>query len=275
MSKILYPYQDAFERDLDRREIAAATKDEYTATLQDFFHYLEHFNPTYQREHRVNQLQTQDVEQYLAMLIANREIQNQTYNKVLSHLNVYFKFLFSHNWTPYMPTLDLKSKPKQNDRPINYQWVDNLDDWLANPQLHVYTRAAMLLTTKGYPVQVYLKPNFTAHLKTSDWPSNQQAFLTRLRAFLEPLQTRFQCPDWFLKQRAATDPHLTLPGLHKYLRPDEAVTHFSLSPSVLYQGYLVNYLRRHPELSDQAAVAALHLDPGAIDYYRRLARHAD
>lgn len=273
--QILYPYQDAFERRLTQRDIAQATRDEYTATLQDFFHYLENFNPTYQVTHRVNQLQTADVEQYLAMLVNNREIQNPTYNKVLSHLNVYFKFLFSHNWTPYLPTLDLKSKPTAATRPVNFRWVDDLASWLADERLHVYTRTAMLLTTKGYPVQVYLRPNFTAQLDTSAWPANEQQFLTQLRAFLAPLQARFQCADWFLKQRAAADPHLTLPGLHKYLRPDEAITNFKLSPTVLYQGYLVNYIRRHPRLTDREVTATLHLEPDSIDYYRRLAQRAD
>lgn len=36
-----YPYQDAFDRLLDQRDMATATHDEYTATLKDFFHYLE------------------------------------------------------------------------------------------------------------------------------------------------------------------------------------------------------------------------------------------
>lgn len=272
---VIYPYQDAFERALTLRAMATATRDEYRTTLQDFFHYLENFNPTYQATHRVNDLQTSDVEQYLAMLTNQRAIQNQTYNKVLSHLNVYFKFLFSHNWTPYLPTLDLKSKPKQAAQPINYQWVDHLDDWLSDPRLHVYTRATLLLTAQGYPVQVFLRPNFTAQLDTKTWPPAAQAFLTTLYAFLAPLQERFQSSDWFLKQRAAVDPHLTLPGLHKYLRPDQAITQFSLSPTVLYQGYLVNYLRRHPQLRDQQVITALHLPPDSIDYYRRLAQRAD
>ncbi|WP_407885457.1 site-specific integrase [Levilactobacillus sp. N40-8-2] len=270
-----YPYQDAFNRTLQQRAMAQATQDEYNATLTDFFKYLENFNPTYQRDHRVNQLQTPDVEQYLAMLGDARQIQNQTYNKVLSHLNVYFKFLFSHSWTPYLPTLDLKSKPKQAAQPLNYRWVDDLDSLLADPRLHVYTRLTLLLVAHGYPVQAFLQPNFTAHLKTQNWSASAQQFLTELQAFLTPLQQRFQSNDWFLKQRAAADPHLTLPGLHKYLKPDESVAGFALSPTVLYQGYLVNYLRRHPQLSDREAILALHLEPDSIDYYRRLAQRTD
>lgn len=273
--KILYPYQDAFERALNAREIAQSTRDEYTGTLQDFFHYLENFNPTYQASHQVNDLQTQDVEQYLAMLTNQRQIQNMTYNKVLSHLNVYFKFLFSHGWTPYLPTLDLKSKTKDESRPVNFRWVADLPDLLTDQRLHVYTRLTLLLIAHGYPVQVFLAPHFTAQLTTTDWPVNEQTFLTELRAFITPLQDRFQCPDWFLKQRAATDPHLTLAGLHKYLRPNEAVAGFRLSPSTLYQGYLVAYLRQHPRLSDQEATDQLHLEPDSIDYYRKLARHAE
>lgn len=273
--KIVYPYQDGFERELNTRDIAVATRDEYTTTLKDFFHYLENFNPTYQREHRVDQLQTTDVEQYLAMLTNARQIQNQTYNKVLSHLNVYFKFLFSHGWTPYLPTLDLKSKPMSENRPVNFHWVDDLPDLLADERLHVYTRGTLLMISHGYPVQVFLKPDFTAQLATQDWSVSEQTFLLTWKNFVAPLQARFQSADWFLKQRAAADPHLTLPGLHKYLRPNEVVAGFRLSPSTLYQGYLVNYLRRHPRLSDQEATDQLHLEPDSIDYYRRLARHAE
>lgn len=270
-----YPYQDAFNRVLHERSMAQATFEEYNATLADFFKYLENFNPTYQREHRVNQLQTADVQQYLAMLVDQREIQNQTYNKVLSHLNVYFKFLFSHRWTPYLPTLDLKSKPKQAARPLNFRWVDHLDDLLADQRLHVYTRLTLLLIAHGYPVQAFLRPGFTADLDTRSWSPAAQTFLTELREFITPLQVRFRSSDWFLKQRASTDPHLSLPGLHKYLKPDEALTGFALGPAGLYQGYLVNYLRRHPQKSDREVIAALHLAPDAIDYYRRLAQRAD
>lgn len=270
-----YPYQDAFNRLLNDRSMADATRDEYTATLTDFFHYLENFNPTYQRDHRVNQLQTPDVEQYLAMLVDARQIQNQTYNKVLSHLNVYFKFLFSHRWTPYLPTLDLKSKPKQAAQPINYRWVDRLDELLADDRLHFYTRLTLLLVARGYPVQSFLKPGVTAHLNTTDWSNAAQTFLKSFQTFVLPLQQRFVCDDWFLKQRAAADPHLTLPGLHKYLKPDEAVAGFALSPTVLYQGYLVNYLRRHPQKTDGEVIAALNLPPDSIDYYRRLSQRAE
>ncbi|AKP64809.1 site-specific recombinase XerD [Levilactobacillus koreensis JCM 16448] len=275
MTQLEYPYQDAFNRQLADRSMAAATRDEYTATLKDFFKYLENFNPTYQRDHRVNQLQTADVQQYMAMLVDSRQIQNQTYNKILSHLNIYFKFLFSHNWTPYLPTLDLKSKPKQAAQPINYRWVDHLSDLLANPRLHYYTRLTLLLISQGYPVQVFLKPDFTDKLTTTDWSADAQKFLAEFRQFITPLQDRFQCGDWFLKQRSAADPHLTLPGLHKYLKPDEAVVAFALSPTVLYQGYLVNYLRRHPQKTDREVIATLHLEPDSIDYYRRLAQRAD
>lgn len=270
-----YPYQDAFNRQLANRSMAEATRDEYTTTLKDFFHYLENFNPTYHREHRVNQLQTQDVEQYLAMLITARQIQNQTYNKVLSHLNIYFKFLFSHGWTPYLPTLDIKSKPKQAAQPVNYRWVDQLTTLLADDRLHIYTRLTLLLIAQGYPVQSFLKPGMTEQLTTTDWSPEVQPFLKEFRAFIDPLQQRFLCDDWFLKQRAAADPHLTLPGLHKYLKPDEALVGFSLSPTVLYQGYLVNYLRRHPQKTDKEVIAALNLPPDSIDYYRRLSQRAD
>ncbi|WP_061777101.1 site-specific integrase [Levilactobacillus senmaizukei] len=270
-----YPYQTAFVRDLEARDIAQATVAEYNATLKDFCNYLEHFNATYQRDHRINQLQTPDVEQYLSMLLTARQVQNQTYNKILSHLNVYFKFLFSHNWTPYLPTLDIKSKPQQAARPINYHWPDQLTDWLANDRLHWYTRLTLLLISHGYAIQTCLKPDFTANLTTHDWPATERQFLADFQVFVGPLQDRFQCRDWFLKQRHANDPHLTLPGLHKYLRPDEAITDFSLSPSVLLQGYLINYLRHHPQQSDHDVIQALHLEPGSIDYYRRLAQRAD
>ncbi|WP_125573595.1 site-specific integrase [Levilactobacillus huananensis] len=272
-----YPYQNAFNRVLRERTMAQATFDDYNTTLTDFFKYLENFNPTYQRDHRVNQLQTADVQQYLAMLVDQRHIQNQTYNKVLSHLNVYFKFLFSHGWTPYLPTLDLKSKPKQATPPVNFRWVDTLDDLLADRRLHVYTRLTLLLIAHGFSAQLFLKPHFAAQLSTTttDWSPAAQTFLQEFRVFITPLQARFQTSDWFLKQRAAPDPHLTLPGLHKYLKPDEALTGFALGPTGLYQGYLVNYLRHHPRQSDREVITTLHLDPDTIDYYRRLAQRAE
>ena len=91
-----YPYQEQFERYLkDVKKLKDSTIADFYNDLTDFFNYESHFNRTYQEIGLVKVLSENDVRDYLEMLSIKREYKNTTYNKVLSHLNIYFIFLLN------------------------------------------------------------------------------------------------------------------------------------------------------------------------------------
>lgn len=267
-----YPYQDSFETMLTGQELADLTIAEYRSVLTDLFNYLSLFNVGYQRDHRVDAIFERDVEQYLGMLVTERHVTNGTYNKILSHINIYFKYLFTHQLISQYPTVTLKGKSKEDLQPPSIKWLYALPELLANSDLSYYTRLTMLLAHRGFSVSEMLTPGFYKELEPSAFESYEMAFWQDFQRFIEPIQARQNSKDIFLKQRLSTDPHLTLPGLHKYLKPDEVKLGITLNPTKLYQSAILDFVINHPKMPDSELMTRFRLDPQSIDYYRKLAR---
>lgn len=266
-----YPYQETFERYLHQRELAQPTIAEYRSVLTDLFNFLSNFNAGYQADHRVATLLDRDVEQYLAMLVNQRQVTNGTYNKMLSHINIYFKYLFTHDLITHYPTLTLKGKSHDDLKAPTTKWLHLMPTILANQQLAVYTRLTLLLSSRYYTISEFLTPGFYQQLNTRDFNANERTFWQVYQQFIQPLQERQHSSDLFLKQRLDGDPHLTAAGLHKYLKPDEKLLGFSLTPTRLYQSAVIDFLLQHPSLTDQQLGQKLRLDPQSLTYYRQLA----
>lgn len=267
-----YPYQDTFKLYLQQQELATATIAEYDSVLTDLFNYLSNFNAGYQQDHRVSTLLDRDVEQYLAMLINQRHVTNGTYNKMLSHINIYFKYLFTHNLITHYPTLMLKGKSHDDLKTPSTKWLHLMPDILADQQLAVYTRLTLLLISHFYTTKEFLAPNFYQQFQPQAFNADEQTFWATYQRFIQPLQARHHSHDLFLKQRLSGDPHLTSAGLHKYLKPDEKRLGFPLIPTRLFQSAVINDLLQHPELSDADFSERLRLDPQSLAYYRQLAK---
>ncbi|MEJ6400658.1 phage integrase N-terminal SAM-like domain-containing protein [Nicoliella lavandulae] len=265
-----YPYQANFETYLKQVALAPITISEYSSTLIDLFEYLSNFNHGYQKDHRVNQLYDRDIQQYMNMLVSERNITNTTYNKVLSHLNIYFKYLFSHDFTQKLPTLNLKGKERQLPSSVSLKWLKELPNIITDDQVHIYTRLVLLLISKGYSIKEFLQPGFYKEFEQIKWQGFEQPFINQFKAFIEPIQVRQSSPDIFLKQRFAGDPHITLAGIHKYLKPDEKKLGMPLKPSQLFQSYVVDYFLKHPDLSDTKLSSNLRLDMVSVLYYHQL-----
>jgi hypothetical protein len=265
-----YPYQDSFEIFLKNKTLSSVTIEEYNKTLADLFNYLSNFNVGYQKQHKVNNLFTRDIEDYLIMAQTNRHINNNTYNKILSHINGYFKFLFTHNLNPNLPTIEVSSLKSIQEHPINLEWITNLDSILQDNQIHFYSRMTLLLVSKGFKANEFLQPGFYNLLPTINFNSIEKNFLYQFNNFIHPIQIKQHSNDIFLKQRFSADPHITMAGLHKYLTPSEQHLNMSLSPSDLFQSYIINYMQKNPKLSNLELSSNLNLDLSSINYYQKL-----
>ena len=267
-----YPYQDTFEASLEKQELAELTIAEYRSVLTDLFNYLSLFNEGYQRDHRVDAIFDRDVEGYLAMVVNERNVTNGTYNKLLSHINIYFKYLFTHQLISQYPTVTLKGKSKDDLQPLSLKWLYALPEILQNDSLSYYSRLVMLLTRHGFTVSEMLTPGFYEQIDPSVFKDEEAVFWQAFLSFIGPIQERQNSKDIFLKQRFSEAPHLTLPALHKYLKPDAAKLGITLSPTKLYQSVIVDALLNAPKLSDSDLIERYRLDPQSIDYYRKLAK---
>lgn len=269
--KNAYPYQEAFDQYLKMQELAPLTITEYHSVLADLFNYLSNFNEGYRRDHRVTTLLDRDVEQYLAMLTNQRQVTPGTYNKMLSHINIYFKYLFTHDLIQHYPTLTLKGRSRETLKTPTTKWLYLMPDILENDELSYYTRLTLLLTRHFYTVTELLTPGFYRQLPSLQLDADEQRFWGAFQQFIEPIQLKQNSKDIFLKQRLAGDPHLTSAGLHKYLKPDENLLGMSLAPTQLYQSAVVDYLLTHPTEKTSQLTQILRLDPQSLAYYQQLA----
>ena len=101
-----FPYEKQFRHYLtNKRVLADSTQQDICSDVERLFTHLRQFNLVYRLNPSLSNIEESDVRDYLNMLQVKREIKNSTYNKTLTHLNVYFTFLFTHNLSTSLPTL--------------------------------------------------------------------------------------------------------------------------------------------------------------------------
>lgn len=268
-----YPYQKTFLHFLSNdQELAKLTVNTYDTTLTNFFNYLVANRPNFAQQPTLANLTETDVRAYLNMLQNDQHITLSTYNKILSHLNRYFRYLFTHQLISSYPTLTIHGQAVAPNQRITTKWLWNLPEILRDNHVQFYTRLTLLLSKHGYTVSEFLRPGFYRvfnQLKLTDQAEREfrQAFLTYIR----PRQALQNSPDLFLKQRYQPEqPHLSNAGLHKYLRQDEDYLGIHLAPKYLHQSFILTQLKLHRDLSDTELANRLKLDPASLLYYKRL-----
>ena len=266
-----FPYEKRFLHYLRyERILEANTCADICRDVADLFNYLRNFNNFYRENPDLSNLTESDIRDYLNMLQVNRNIQNSTYNKYLTHLNVYFTFLFNERLSTSMPTLPLKGLKRPKNSSVPLTWQDDLPELLNNQDLSYYTRLMLLLVSHYYTITEILQSGFYQVLETEKFSDVEQKFLTEFYEYIAPLQARQKTKDLFLKKCVnLSDPRLTLPGLHKFLKTDQEKTYLALMPRKLYQMAIFNSLLHDQKLNDQQLCEKLHLDLTSLNYYRQ------
>lgn len=126
-----FPYEKQFRHYLtNKRVLADSTQQDICSDVERLFTHLRQFNLVYRLNPSLSNIEESDVRDYLNMLQVKREIKNSTYNKTLTHLNVYFTFLFTHKLSTSLPTISLKGLKKETEQVVPLNWADELEDCL-------------------------------------------------------------------------------------------------------------------------------------------------
>lgn len=267
-----YPYQAAFHRELKARGRAPMTIDAYDATLRQLFNYLEDQRPGYAHDPSAKNVTETDVRAYLNWLRDEQDITLATFNKVLSQLSRYFRFLFTHQLIDTYPTLTIHGKATKPNQHLSTKWLLKLDDILADDQIQYFTRAVLFLSSRGYTVSEFLQPGF-GDVWRSLQPKNEaeKRFMTAFDEYIASIQQLQHCQDIFLKQRLNREhPWISNAGLFKYLKADEEYLGIRLAPKYLHQSYILYQLAQHRNATPQELQTMLRLNPQSLLYYQRL-----
>lgn len=269
MSKI--PYLTGFNAYLKTRHISERAHTEYMNSLNDFFSYTIQHNEDYKISEDIKDVHEMDVRLFKNFMMENLHLSPSTINKVISNLNVYFKYLFSLKKTPEIPTLNINSVvvPQQSDFPIEV--FQNLPKYL-NADLSIYTRLLILIIAKGFSYKDALEPGFYLTFNQLEFTTLEKKFLESYQAFVTPLQSHWNNKNLFLsRNKGANSPLLTVPALHRDLKRDSETTNLDLSPKKLYTTFILMALSTK-DLSDDQERALNALETASLLYYRRLKR---
>lgn len=270
-----FPYKDRFINYLKNvRLLADSTVKDLTEDVQRLFNYLRENNSTYQVTADLNQITELEIKEYLSWLQIQHQIKNSTYNKILTHLNSYFIFLFQNSLATSLPTIGMKGmKKKISTSPAKKiaNWTKKLPDYLENDQLAYYTRMTLLLTAHYFTTAEFIRPDFYQRLPEMEWYPFETEFLKHFAKEHKTAVKLQHSQAIFLKERVnLTNPTLSLAGLHKILKKDQPKVDLPLKPSILYQNAILNYVRHHQNLSDEQLMHDLRLSRESLNYYRGL-----
>lgn len=268
------PYLPGFEAYLKTRHISDKAHTEYMNSLNDFFSYTIQHNTDYKISEDIKDVHEMDVRLFKNFMLSNLQLSPSTINKVLSNLNVYFKYLFSVKKTPEIPTLNINSVtvPKQADFPVEV--FLKLSEYL-KADLSIYTRLLILIIAKGFNYKEALQAGFYQKFNQLDFDTDEQQFLSLYKTYIEPYRNYWNNDNLFLsRNRGANTPLLTVPAIHRDLKRDSETTGLDLSPKKLYTTFILLALSTK-ELSTDQQRALDALDTPSLMYYRRLKRETN
>ncbi|APX72838.1 phage integrase N-terminal SAM-like domain-containing protein [Companilactobacillus allii] len=272
MSKI--PYLTGFNAYLKTRHISKRAHVEYMNSLNDFFSYTIQHNDDYKISEDIKDVHEMDVRLFKTFMLENLKLSPSTVNKVISNLNVYFKYLFGIKKTPEIPTLYVNSVvvPKQSDFPVDV--FQNLPKYL-NSDLSIYTRLMILIISKGFNYKEALEPDFYKEFEELKFTTIEKKFLEIYQAFITPLRSYWGNQNLFLsRNKGANSPLLSVSALHRDLKRDSEATNLDLSPKKLYTTFILLALSTN-DLSDNQDRALEALETASLLYYRRLKREVN
>lgn len=273
-----YPYQNGFTQSLIRRNLAPITIENYHQVLEDFYNYEMNFNLNYQRTLDLQDIVENDVKAYLEMIVKERQYSNETYNKYLSFLNNYFRFLFVEKIIDTLPTIRLKGLKREDNLDFtDTRWLYDLPIILQNKEIHYYTKLSLIFLARGFTVQEMLTDGFYQILNNLELTTYETEFFIKFEKFITPIQRIQKSPDLFLKIRISpNDPLMTDKHLYKYLKRDSLKLGFDIHPRNLHQSFLIHFLHENEsnteaKLTDDELLDLLRLDPSSLAYYKKIA----
>lgn len=268
------PYLTGFEANLKTRHISDKAHTEYMNSLTDFFNYTIQHNNDYKISEDIKDVHEMDVRLFKNFMLDNLQLSPSTINKVISNLNVYFKYLFSAKKTPEIPTLNINSVtvPKQSDFPVEV--FLKLSEYL-KADLSIYTRLLILIIAKGFNYKEAMQADFYKKFNQLSFDKDELQFLNLYKAYVEPYRSYWNNDNLFLsRNRGANTPLLTVPAIHRDLKRDSESTNLDLSPKKLYTTFILLALSTK-ELSADQQRALDALDTPSLMYYRRLKRETN
>ena len=150
-----YPYENEFlEYCKKQKHYADSTLLIVNRSLIIFWNYI---NSGAGENLALNNIQASDIQNFLNNLEIKLKLKESTINKYLSHVRLYFTFLYSHHLIAHYPMLEISGRKFNRQHVYKIDWMDKIEEIAQLKDIHPETIMMMIGIAQGYLPDEVLK----------------------------------------------------------------------------------------------------------------------
>lgn len=254
-----YPYEhEFFEYCKTEKHYTDGTMLIVTRSIQTFWNYYK--TSDNDSETKLNNIQASDIQNFLNSLETKLNLKKNTINKYLSHIRLYFTFLYSHHLIDNYPMLEINGRKFNRKHIYVINWMDKLPQIAKIPNIHPVTIKMMIGISLGY------LPEEVLRLRYDDVFPQINSYELRRYLKLNCDFTNDDNPYILSKKKGgfyASDFHLA-----QEAKPDRDLIGMDITLQNLRLSYVYSILN-NKNLTDEQLQRKLKVNAKSLLYYRQ------
>lgn len=254
--KFDYPYHKSY---LNYLQNVIHASPEATANAENSINYFWRFYlGVRQNQAQIEEVKASDIRAFLDYLELDHKYTFRTINKYLTYLRKYFTYLFEYQNIKTLPTISVRDRHIDRSKTVVTNLLPFLDDFLANQELSLTSKKALLLTLYGFSV----KRLIILHFSDVKGQINQKSHLAWLNTNLT-----FDNPNPLIFSKTGGQALSSDRMIRLSLAADQEKVALPLSLQDLANSYIYT-LVANPKISDQTLTDKLHCSRKTLNYYK-------
>lgn len=253
-----YPYQKAFQRYCKQeRHYADSTMQIVNLSINVFWRY---FQGGSDEEPSIKEIQAANIQEFLDSLETNLDLKKNTINKYLSHIRLYFTFLYSHGLIDHYPMLEINGRKFNRQRRYVINWMPYIPKIAAIKNIHPETIMMLVAIAQGFTPNQALKLRYSSVIGGVTDP--------KLKYYIKSHLNFEQDDDPYILGKKfggfySSDFHLI-----QKVKPDRKLLGMELTLQSLRLDYVYSLLSQG-KMTDDELMQKLHINAKTLVYYRQ------
>lgn len=150
-----YPYEKEFQNYCKKiKHYADSTLLIVNRSIITFWNF---FKNSTNEEPSLSEIQASDIQNFLNSLEEKLHLKESTINKYISHIRLYFSFLYSHHLIEFYPMLEINGRKFNRQKVYVIDWMEKFPEIIKIPNIHPETIMMMVGISQGFNPNEVLK----------------------------------------------------------------------------------------------------------------------
>lgn len=259
-----FPYQNEFnfycknQKHYTPRTIIIVFK-----SITTFWNYFKNGTNT---ENTINDVQSSDIQAFLDSLETNLSFKENTINKYLSHIKLYFTFLYTHHLIENYPVLEINGRKFNRRKTYVIDWMKSLPEISQIPKIHHETVFMMTGISLGFKPDEVLKLRYqTVISKIKD--NNLYKYIKN-NIYISNYNDKYICNNPYLLSNKHGGYYNSDFHLAQKCFPDRKLIGMDITLQNLRLSYVYSILHQK-DLTDKQLQEILRVNDKSLFYYRQ------